>query len=153
MVANQAARTLDGVLLLDKPPGLSSNAATQRVRRLAGGARAGHVGTLDPLASGMLPICLGEATKIAGAILAGEKCYRFTLALGERTTTGDAEGAVVERCDVPPLDPDAVVAVLARFVGPQRQVPPMFSALKHRGEPLYRLARAGRSVERAARPV
>jgi tRNA pseudouridine55 synthase len=142
-----------GVLLLDKPLGLSSNAALQRVRRLGGGIKAGHTGSLDPLASGMLPICLGEATKLAGEMLALRKCYQFGVQLGERSETGDAEGAIVERCPVPALTPDAVEAVLARFHGAQQQTPPMYSALKRDGEPLYRLARRGQTVERAARSL
>jgi tRNA pseudouridine55 synthase len=142
-----------GVLLLDKPLGLSSNAALQRVRRLGGGIKAGHTGSLDPLASGMLPICLGEATKLAGEMLALRKCYQFGVQLGERSETGDAEGAIIERCPVPALTPDAVEAVLARFHGAQQQTPPMYSALKRDGEPLYRLARRGQTVERAARSL
>jgi tRNA pseudouridine55 synthase len=142
-----------GVLLLDKPLGLSSNAALQRVRRLAGGIKAGHTGSLDPLASGMLPICLGEATKLAGEMLALRKCYQFGIQLGERSETGDAEGAIVERCPVPPLTLEAVEAVLLRFHGAQQQTPPMYSALKRDGEPLYRLARRGQTVERAARSL
>jgi len=142
-----------GILLLDKPLGLSSNAALQRVRRLAGGVKAGHTGSLDPLASGMLPICLGEATRIAGEMLALRKCYQFGVQLGERSETGDAEGAIVERCAVPVLTVAAVEAVLARFVGAQQQVPPMYSALKRDGEPLYRLARRGVTVERAPRAL
>src|SRR5579863_2897405 len=142
-----------GLLLLDKPVGLSSNAALQRVRRLGGGIKAGHCGSLDPLASGMLPICLGEATRLAGELLVGRKVYRFGLKLGERTATGDAEGAVVERCAVPVLSSDSVNAVLERFLGAQSQVPPMYSALKREGTPLYRLARAGQTVEREARAI
>ena len=142
-----------GVLLLDKPLGLSSNAALQRVRRLAGGIKAGHTGSLDPLASGMLPICLGEATKFAGEMLTLRKCYHFGVQLGERSDTGDAEGAIVERCPVPPLTREAVEAVLLRFHGVQQQVPPMYSALKREGEPLYRLARRGLTVERSARSL
>ena len=142
-----------GVLLLDKPLGLSSNAALQRVRRLAGGIKAGHTGSLDPLASGMLPICLGEATKLAGEMLVLRKCYQFGIQLGERSETGDAEGAIVERCPVPALTPDAVEEVLARFLGAQQQTPPMYSALKRDGKPLYEYARAGQVVEREARPV
>ncbi len=142
-----------GVLLLDKPLGLSSNAALQRVRRLAGGIKAGHTGSLDPLASGMLPICLGEATKFAGEMLALRKCYHFGIQLGERSETGDAEGAIIERCPVPPLTSHSIEAVLARFHGAQQQTPPMYSALKHAGEPLYRLARRGQTVERAARSL
>jgi tRNA pseudouridine55 synthase len=142
-----------GLLLLDKPVGLSSNAALQRVRRLAGGVRAGHCGSLDPLASGMLPICLGEATRLAGELLIGRKAYRFGLQLGERSATGDAEGEIVERCAVPPLSAPAISDALARFRGPQLQIPPMYSALKRQGTPLYRLARAGLSVEREPRAI
>src|SRR5215472_491791 len=142
-----------GILLLDKPRGLSSNAALQRVRGFFGREKAGHVGSLDPLASGMLPICLGEATKVAGEILAGRKCYRFTVTLGARTTTGDAEGAVSERAAIPALERPHVEAVLARFLGPGKQVPPMYSAIKRAGQPLYRLARAGVTVERAPRTI
>ena len=142
-----------GFLLLDKPRGLSSNGALQRVRALFGREKAGHVGSLDPLATGMLPICLGEATKVAGEILEGRKCYRFTVTLGARTTTGDAEGVVSERAAIPALERSHVEAVLARFVGPSQQVPPMYSAIKRAGQPLYRLARAGVTVERAPRPI
>jgi tRNA pseudouridine55 synthase len=140
-------------LLLDKPIGLSSNAALQRVRWLGGRIKAGHAGSLDPLATGMLPICLGEATKLAGQMLALRKCYRFGVQLGERTDTGDAEGVVIERTPVPPLTAALVDAVIERFRGPQQQVPPMYSALKRQGEPLYRLARRGESVERAPRAL
>jgi tRNA pseudouridine55 synthase len=142
-----------GILLLDKPLGVSSNAALQRVRRMLGAAKAGHVGSLDPLATGMLPICLEEATKIAGDILAGRKCYRFSIGLGVRTATGDAEGAVVENLPVPPLERADIERVLRSFLGRQRQIPPMYSALKRDGQPLYRLARAGQEVERAAREI
>ena len=142
-----------GILLLDKPKGLSSNAALQRVRRTLGLDKAGHVGSLDPLATGMLPICLGEATKIAGDVLSGRKCYRFTIGLGARTATGDTEGAVVETAPVPALESDAIESVRRRFLGPQTQIPPMYSALKRDGQPLYKLARAGVEVERAAREI
>jgi tRNA pseudouridine55 synthase len=142
-----------GILLLDKPLGLSSNAALQRVRRLLGAAKAGHVGSLDPLATGMLPICLEEATKIAGDILAGRKCYRFSIGLGTRTATGDAEGAVIETAPVPPLQSHEIGRALGAFLGRQAQIPPMYSALKRDGQPLYRLARAGQVVERAAREI
>src|SRR6201991_4778820 len=108
-----------GILLLDKPLGLSSNAALQRVRRTLGVDKAGHVGSFDPLASGMLPICLGEATKIAGDVLSGRKCYRFPIGLGARTATGDTEGAVVETAPIPVLDPPTLEAVRQRFVGRQ----------------------------------
>jgi tRNA pseudouridine55 synthase len=142
-----------GILLLDKPRGLSSNAALQRVRRLFGGIKAGHAGSLDPLATGMLPICLGEATKIVGDIVAGEKRYRFTIALGARTGSGDAEGEIEERAAVPALSRAAVEAALGGFLGKQPQVPPMYSALKRDGTPLYTLARAGLTVERAPRTI
>lgn len=143
----------NGILLLDKPAGLSSNAALQKTRRMLRADKAGHVGSLDPLATGMLPICLGEATKIAGDILSGRKLYRFTVALGSRTATGDTEGAVVETAAVPPFDGPRLAEVLRLFTGSQTQIPPMYSALKRDGQPLYKLARAGIEVERAARPI
>ena len=143
----------NGILLLDKPLGLSSNAALQRVRKLLGARKAGHVGSLDPLATGMLPIVLDEATKVAGEVISHRKCYRFTLALGERTRTGDTEGEVIERLPVPALTTDAVLASLGGFLGHSTQVPPMFSALKRGGKPLYALARASIEVERAARDI
>ena len=144
---------ISGILLLDKPAGLSSNAALQRVRRLLGADKAGHVGSLDPLATGMLPVCLDEATKVAGDILAGRKLYRFSVTLGTRTATGDTEGAVVETADVPKIDSALLQSVLERFHGRQSQVPPMYSALKRDGQPLYKLARAGIEVERAPRDI
>jgi len=142
-----------GILLLDKPAGLSSNAALQKVRRAYAAAKAGHVGSLDPLATGMLPICLDEATKVAGDVLEGRKCYRFEVTLGRRTAAGDAEGDVVETRAVPQLERAAVEKVVAAFVGERQQVPPMYSALKREGQPLYRLARAGIEVEREARTI
>ncbi len=142
-----------GILLLDKPQGLTSNGALQRVRRAFGAASAGHVGTLDPMATGMLPLCLDEATKVIAQIESGAKCYEFTVRLGARTDTGDAEGAVVEETAVPPLDATAIEQVLGRFRGLQQQVPPMYSALKREGRPLYELARKGIEVERAARTI
>src|ERR1700674_200738 len=142
-----------GILLLDKPRGLSSNAALQRVRSLYNREKAGHVGSLDPLATGMLPICLGEATKVAADGLDGRKCYRFTVALGARTATGDTEGEGIATAAVPAFTPGDLAAVLAGSHGPQAQVPPMYSALKRDGQPLYRLARAGVTVERAARDI
>ncbi len=144
---------MNGILLLDKPSGLSSNAALQRVRRLMGADKAGHVGSLDPLATGMLPICLGEATKVAGDITAARKRYQFVIGLGRRTATGDLEGEVVEEGPVPVLTRAAVELALDHFRGSQSQVPPMYSALKREGQPLYKLARAGVTVERAPRPI
>ncbi len=146
-------RAVCGILLLDKPIGLSSNAALQRVRRILRADKAGHVGSLDPLATGMLPICLGEATKVAGEILSGRKLYRFVVGLGSRTATGDMEGDVVETAPVPPLEQARIEAVLASFLGLQRQIPPMYSAIKRGGQPLYKLARAGIEVEREPRDI
>jgi len=148
-----AWRDIDGILLLDKPAGLSSNAALQRVRRLYRARKAGHTGSLDPLATGVLPVCLGQATKISGLLLDADKGYVATLALGSATTTADAEGEVVERAAVPPLDAANVQRVLAGFLGTRPQRPPMYSALKHQGERLYVLARRGVEVERPARPI
>ncbi len=142
-----------GILLLDKPRGISSNAALQRVRRLLGAEKAGHVGSLDPLATGMLPICLEEATKIAGELIGRRKCYHFSVSLGARTSTGDAEGAPIERQSVPHMDAAHIERVLRSFLGRQPQVPPMYSALKQSGQPLYRLARAGLEVTRAPREI
>lgn len=146
-------RQVDGILLLDKPEGITSNAALQRVRRAYRARKAGHTGSLDPLASGLLPVCLGQATKASALLLDADKTYDVTVALGERTATGDREGEVVERAGVPALDESAVRRVAARFVGRQQQVPPMYSALKHGGERLYRLARRGVEVERPPRQV
>lgn len=143
----------NGILLLDKPLGLSSNAAVQRVRRIFGREKAGHTGSLDPLASGMLPVCLGEGTKVAGYLLDGDKQYEFTMQLGSRTATGDLEGEVVESAPVPADPAAALRAAIPAFLGPIQQVPPMYSALKRDGQPLYRLARQGVEVERAPRAV
>jgi tRNA pseudouridine55 synthase len=142
-----------GILLLDKPRGLSSNGALQRVRKAYGAKSAGHVGTLDPMATGMLPICLGEATKVISEIESGAKAYEFTLTLGTRTDTGDAEGQAVETLPVPPLAAATLETALTRFRGVQSQVPPMYSALKRDGRPLYELARQGIEVERAPRDI
>src|SRR3974390_1956904 len=128
-----------GIVLLDKPRGLSSNAALQRVRSLLARQKAGYVGSLDPLATGMLPICLGEATKIAGELVGGRKCYRFAVLLGTRTRTGDLEGEGIEPPRVAPPGREAVPGVLGSFGARQAQPPPMYSALKHGGQPLYRL--------------
>jgi tRNA pseudouridine55 synthase len=146
-------REVDGIVLLDKPEGITSNAALQRVRLAFRARKAGHTGSLDPLASGLLPICLGQATKASGILLDADKTYRFRLALGCRTATGDRAGETVETALVPELDEAGVRAAAAAFLGESTQVPPMYSALKHEGRRLYRLARAGLEVERAARPV
>jgi tRNA pseudouridine55 synthase len=143
-----------GLLLLDKPEGLSSNQALQRAKRLLGAAKAGHGGSLDPLATGMLPIFLGAATRLAGYLLDARKTYRVTAKLGQATTTGDAEGAVTaDLSHEPAPDAASVRTVLAAFTGEIEQIPPMFSALKRDGVPLYRLARSGVVVERAPRRV
>ena len=146
-------RSVDGILLFDKAVGASSNQALQTVRRLYRAEKAGHTGSLDPLASGVLPLCFGQATKVAGLMLDLDKTYEATVLLGARTATGDAEGAVIESCAVPALTVADVAVVLARFRGVQTQVPPMYSALKHEGEPLYALARRGVEIDRAARTV
>lgn len=143
---------IDGALLLDKPLGLSSNTALQKAKRLFGAAKAGHAGTLDPLASGLLLVLFGEATKFAGPLLDADKEYLATLKLGERSATGDAEGPILETKEVSFSD-EKLAAVLARFRGEIEQVPPMHSALKHAGTPLYRLARRGQEVVRAPRRV
>ncbi|UOB56915.1 tRNA pseudouridine(55) synthase TruB [Burkholderia pyrrocinia] len=145
-------RALDGVLLLDKPVGLSSNDALIRAKRLLLAKKAGHTGTLDPLASGLLPLCFGEATKFSQDLLEADKTYEATMRLGLRTATGDAEGEVI---DTRPVECDraAVEAALACFTGEIVQVPPMYSALKRDGKPLYEYARAGQIVEREGRNV
>ncbi|MGH8782290.1 tRNA pseudouridine(55) synthase TruB [Paraburkholderia sp.] len=145
-------RLLDGVLLLDKPIGLSSNDALIRAKRLYQAKKAGHTGTLDPLASGLLPLCFGEATKFSQDLLDADKTYEATMRLGIRTTTGDAEGDTVETRDVGCRERD-VLEALARFRGDIVQIPPMYSALKRDGKPLYEYARAGQVVEREGRTV
>lgn len=146
-------RNVSGVLLLDKPVGWTSNAALQAVKRLYRAAKAGHTGSLDPLASGLLPICLGEATKLSGLLLNADKTYRFTCRLGATTTTGDAEGEIVATQPIGFLNRERVETALRQFIGPIRQVPPMYSALKRDGQPLYKLARKGIEVEREPREV
>lgn len=143
---------MHGVLLLDKPAGLSSNDALQKAKWLYRAEKAGHTGTLDPLATGVLPLCFGAATKFSQFALDADKTYRAVLTLGTTTTTGDAEGEVLERQPVD-VSEDALQAVLRRMTGPQKQTPPMFSALKHEGRPLYEYARQGIVIEREARDV
>lgn len=145
-------RPFDGVLLFDKPLELSSNTALQKVRRLLQAEKAGHTGTLDPLASGLLPVCFGEATKFGYALLDADKTYRATIKLGRVTTTGDAEGEVVSESPVAVTQSD-VDAVLEKFRGAIKQIPPMHSALKRDGKPLYEYIRNGETVEREARDV
>lgn len=153
MARQRRGLPVNGVLLLDKPKGVSSNHALQRVRRLFQAQKAGHTGTLDPMATGLLPICLGEATKFSSHLLEADKVYRTRVELGVITDTGDAEGTIIEQHEVPSLSVDDVEAVLTRFRGEIDQVPPMYSALKHQGKKLYELAREGKQVERAARRV
>lgn len=141
-----------GVLLLDKPAGMSSNDALVKAKRLLNAEKAGHTGTLDPFATGLLPLCFGEATKFAQDLLDADKTYEATVRLGETTETGDTEGDVLESRPVD-TSPAQVEEVLARFRGPILQVPPMYSALKRDGKPLYEYARAGVTLEREARPV
>ena len=143
---------IDGALLLDKPVGPSSNGVLQEAKRLLGARKAGHGGTLDPLASGLLLLLFGEATKFAGLLLDQDKEYLASVKLGETTATGDAEGEILERREVPVDRPD-LDAVLERFRGEIEQLPPMHSALKRDGVPLYKLARQGKAVERASRRI
>lgn len=145
-------RRVDGVLLLDKPSGVTSNAALQIARRLYQAEKAGHTGTLDPLASGLLPICFGEATKFAGELLGADKSYRATVQLGIVTDTGDAEGQVLATHPVG-VNPEAVASCLAGFLGESQQIPPMHSALKRDGRPLYEYARAGIELDREPRRI
>jgi tRNA pseudouridine55 synthase len=147
-----ARRRVDGVLLLDKPPGLSSNAALQRAKRLFDAQKAGHAGTLDPLATGLLPICFGEATKFAQALLDARKRYLASVHFGIATTTGDAEGEVIDRKPVA-FAREALEAAVARFTGTIRQTPPAYAALKRDGRAYYDYARAGVAIERTPREV
>lgn len=153
MGRRRKGRRVDGILLLDKPLGLSSNAALQHARRLFNAQKAGHTGSLDPLATGLLPICFGEATKASGYLLDTDKCYQVSVQLGRQTSTGDAEGEVILERAVPDMAQSAIERVLAGFLGESEQVPPMYSALKHEGKRLYALARAGQIVEREPRTI
>lgn len=146
-------RNINGILLLDKPTGLSSNAALQIVKRLFNANKAGHTGSLDPLASGLLPICFGEATKASGFLLDADKHYQVRVKLGEKTATGDAEGEVFETRPVGALEAAALEAAFAGFRGEIEQIPPMYSAVKHHGQRLYKLARQGLEVEREPRQI
>lgn len=148
----QNRRRVDGVLLLDKPLGVTSQTAVTRARHLLMAAKAGHTGTLDPMASGLLPVCFGEATKFSHMLLDSDKTYAATVRLGVTTTTGDAEGEITGG-SAAVFTLAEIEAVLQRFRGESLQVPPMYSALKHAGQPLYKYARAGREIPRAARPI
>ena len=152
MQTKRIKRAIDGVLLLDKPLGFSSNQALQKVKWLYQAAKAGHTGSLDPLATGLLPICLGEATKFSHFLLEADKSYRALIRLGSTTTTADAEGEVLTRSEVR-VDASQLADVLGSFVGDIVQVPPMYSALKHEGKALYEYARAGVDIPRKGREV
>ena len=153
MGKRRSGENVHGIILLDKPAGLSSNQALQRVRRLLNARKGGHTGSLDPFATGMLPICLGEASKTAAHMLEASKVYCAVAHLGKATASGDIEGEVIGEQEVPDLDLSQINRVLKSFLGEIRQIRPMYSALKHQGQPLYRLARQGISVERKARQV
>ena len=154
MMARRRGQLIDGILLLDKPAGLSSNHALQRARRALDARKAGHTGTLDPFATGLLVCCLGRATRLAASLFEADKTYLATLQLGTETDTGDLDGTPVSRAEaVPAFDAAAIEAVLAAFRGEIEQVPPMYSALKRDGKPLYAYAREGVVLEREPRRV
>ncbi|MDG2460240.1 MAG: tRNA pseudouridine(55) synthase TruB [Luminiphilus sp.] len=153
MARRRKGRPVNGLLILDKPAGMSSNGALQRVKRLFGAAKAGHTGSLDPLATGVLPLCFGEATKFSQFLLDADKGYLSTFVLGESTDTADADGAVIARSSAAGVTREAIERGIEALTGAIAQVPPMYSALKVNGQPLYKRARAGEEVERAARRV
>lgn len=153
MARRRHGRAIDGILVLDKPIGVSSNQALQSVKRLYSAAKAGHTGSLDPLATGVLPLCFGEATKFSQYLLDADKAYESTFVLGTVTDTGDAEGRVLEENDASGYTEGEVAAALKAFEGEIEQIPSMFSAIKQNGQPLYKLARQGVEVERKPRPV
>ena len=149
----RTADPVDGLLLLNKPPGMTSNRALQIVRRLLNARKAGHTGSLDPSATGMLPLCFGEATKVCAYLLDADKTYRVTARLGSTTDTADADGAEIATAEVPELSFDEWDDILQGFLGESMQIPPMYSALKKDGKRLYELARKGETVEREPRPI
>ncbi len=153
MARRRKGRPVNGILVLDKPTGMSSNAALQTARRLFDAQKAGHTGALDPLASGVLPVCFGEATKFSQYLLDADKAYHSVFRLGVRTASGDAEGEELSRVDASYIDMAAIEAAAPAFRGEITQIPSMFSALKHQGQPLYKLARQGIEVERKSRRV
>lgn len=146
-------RSVNGILLLNKPANISSNGALQRVKRLFNAKKAGHTGSLDPIATGMLPICFGEATKFSQFLLDSDKSYRVTGKLGIQTTTGDIEGEIVAERPIENVTQERMESIMAKFLGEIDQVPPMFSAIKFQGKPLYELARQGLEIERKARRI
>lgn len=144
---------IHGIILLNKPVGDSSNGVLQRVMRILNAKKGGHTGALDPFATGLLPICLGEATKVSGMLLESDKRYTATLKLGEKSDTGDTEGKIIQTVAVPEITQQSIETVLKQFTGSIMQLPPMYSALKHQGKPLYFYARQGIEIERPARPI
>ena len=152
-MARTARRKVDGILILDKPIGITSNDALQRVKYLFNAKKVGHTGSLDKPASGLLALCFGEATKISTFLLSADKSYQVTCRLGTTTTTGDADGKPLLKKAVPALSTEDIEATLQQFLGTTQQIPPMYSALKHQGRPLYKLAYAGQEVKRTARPI
>ncbi len=153
MSKRKSGLNVHGIILLDKRLGVSSNKALQEVRRLFNANKAGHTGSLDPLATGLLPLCFGEATKVSALMLDDDKRYQVTVKLGVMTDTGDAEGQIIEAKPVPPLSLEQIESCLKKFTGVQAQVPPMYSALKHNGKKLYELARDGITIEREPRNI
>ncbi len=153
MARRRRGRAISGILVLDKPRGLSSNAALQRVKRLLDAQKAGHTGSLDPMATGVLPLCFGEATKVSQYLLDADKGYSSTFILGVATDTGDAEGEIKSRADASNVSEADVLAAMATLTGDIEQIPPMYSALKHQGKPLYALARQGVEIKRTARKI
>ena len=147
MARRKKGRDISGIIVLNKPLGITSNQALQQVKRLLGAAKAGHTGALDPMASGVLPLCFGEATKFSQVLLESTKGYITTAKLGEIRSTGDQEGEVVSTAPVPEFDESLVESILEKFRGEITQVPPMYSALKHEGKPLYELAREGKEID------
>jgi len=146
-------RVVNGIVLLNKPVGDSSNGILQKVIRAFNAKKGGHTGALDPFATGLLPICLGEATKVSGLLLESDKRYTATLKLGQQTDTGDTEGEVINTLPIPELTQELIESVLRQFEGDIEQIPPMYSALKHQGKPLYFYARQGIEIDRPARPI
>jgi len=153
MNKTDAIQPINGILLVNKPSGMTSNAVLQQVKRLLGAQKAGHTGSLDPMATGMLPVCFGEATKFCQYLLDADKCYEVTGCFGIKTNTGDAMGDIIAQKEGFTVSNDDLHAILKQFSGAIQQVPPMFSALKHQGKPLYKYARAGIDIERKAREV
>ncbi|MBE9533349.1 MAG: tRNA pseudouridine(55) synthase TruB [Proteobacteria bacterium] len=150
---NKKGRNITGIVIIDKPTGRTSNHVLQQVKRLFDAKKAGHTGALDPLATGVLPICLGEATKVSSYLLDADKAYHVTCKLGVVTDSGDSDGEILSTSEIPQFDEQAILDLLPKFIGEQDQVPPMFSALKYQGQPLYKLARQGIEVERKSRRI